>query len=119
MAVFKVDFCPYTMHCRFENLAVHVMNCFPMNIAKHDLCRVKSKSHNLLCLGYRLIHSSGVKEVCTFLLKSHYCRDQVVSGGCTEEPGTRNTETRNFFGIFNKKHGDDGHRYTHSQTLKH
>ncbi len=41
------------------------------------------------------------------------------SGGCTEEPGTRNEETRNFLWTFNEqKHGDDMERYTHSQTIR-
>ncbi len=31
-----------------------------------------------------------------------FCHDQVVSGGCTKEPGTRNAETRNFLETFNK-----------------
>ncbi len=41
-----------------------------------------------------------------------------ASRGCTEEPGTRDEETRNFFETFNE-HGTEiaGDRYTHSKTL--
>ncbi len=47
--------------------------------------------------------SRGTSISRRLILGGLFCHDQVVSGGCTEEPGTRNTETRNFFGIFNKK----------------